>query len=74
MPADRRPDPGKAAIEIPFLAALVLIGTSYWLVWQRKVLSRRFSRQRNLSVEVGILDRIKTCVSLTIAKFEMVHG
>jgi len=28
--------------------------------------SRRF--------EAGILDRIKTCVSLTIAKFEMVHG
>ena len=62
-------------IEIPFLAALVLIGTSLLAriaaqgVKQALFFSTAKSKRRS-----GILDRIKACVNLVIAKFEMVHG
>ena len=62
-------------IEIPFLAALVLIGTSLLArIAAQGVKQALFSTAKSKHRSGGILDRIKTCVSLTIAKFETVHG
>jgi hypothetical protein len=61
-------------IEIPFLAALVLIGTSLLALMAAQGVKQALFSTAIISVEMGILDGIKTCVSLTIAKFEMVHG
>ena len=62
-------------IEIPFLAALVLTNWNRLLARMaaQGVEQALFSTAKSKRQSV-ILDRIKACVNLVIAKFEMVHG
>ena len=64
----------RVKIKIPFLAALVLIGTSLLARMAAQGVEQALFSTAKSKSRSGILDGIKACVNLVIAKFEMVHG